>query len=122
LARSCWSDTVMGKSLRKTGTERERDGEQHREVCFWLVLSRGFLLAGVSSRALEAHSRTLGKLLLVWHSVVPTVVQEQCLFVQLPGMLQAGVDGSCLHAPKNWLVRQQIDLRDNKVSTQSRIY
>jgi hypothetical protein len=97
-------------------------GGWHREVCFWLVLGRGFFPTGVSSRALEAHSRTLGKLLLVWHSVVPTVVQEQCLFVQLPGMLQAGVDGSCLHAPKNWLVRQQIDLRDNKVSTQSRIY
>jgi hypothetical protein len=40
LARSCWFDTMMGKSLRRTGTERDR--EKRKEVCFWLVLSRGF--------------------------------------------------------------------------------
>jgi hypothetical protein len=52
LARSCWFDTMTGKSLRKTGTERERErdkGEQHREVCFWPVLSRRFPPAGVSA-------------------------------------------------------------------------
>jgi hypothetical protein len=36
--------------------------------------------------------------------------------------LWAGVKGSFLHRPKNWLVRQQIDSWDNKVRTQSRIY
>jgi hypothetical protein len=39
LAWSCWFDTMKGKSIRKTGTEM---GEQRKEVCFWLVLSRGF--------------------------------------------------------------------------------
>jgi hypothetical protein len=46
LARSCWFDTMMGKSLRKTGTERERQGEQSKDMCFWLILSRGFPPAG----------------------------------------------------------------------------
>jgi hypothetical protein len=32
LARSGWLDTMMGKSLRKIG--RDRQGEQHKEVCF----------------------------------------------------------------------------------------
>jgi hypothetical protein len=40
LARSCWSNTMMGNSLRETG--RDRQGEQQKEVCIWLVLSRGF--------------------------------------------------------------------------------
>jgi hypothetical protein len=48
LARSSWIDTMMGRSLRQTG--RDRQGEQHREVCFWLVLSSGFPPAGASSR------------------------------------------------------------------------
>jgi hypothetical protein len=47
LARSCWFDTRMGKSLRKLG--RDRQGERHKEVYFWLVLSRGFLPAGASA-------------------------------------------------------------------------
>jgi hypothetical protein len=51
LARSGWLDTMMGKSLRKIG--RDRQGKQHKEVCFWLVLSRGFPPAGSSSRALD---------------------------------------------------------------------
>jgi hypothetical protein len=33
-------------------------------------------------------------------------------------MLQADVKGLCLHWPKNWLVRQQVDSWDGKVSTQ----
>jgi hypothetical protein len=49
LARSGWLDTMMGKSLRKIGGDRQ--GEQHKEVCFWLILIRGFPPAGVSSRA-----------------------------------------------------------------------
>jgi hypothetical protein len=36
-------------------------------------------------------------------------------------MLQANVEGSCLHRPENWLVRQLFDLR-GKADTQSRIY
>jgi hypothetical protein len=66
LARSCWFDTTTGKSLRNRN--RERQGEQHREVCFWLVLRRDFPPAGASSRAPEVHSCTLGKHLLVWCS------------------------------------------------------
>jgi hypothetical protein len=113
LAGSCWSDTVMGKSFRKTGTERERQGEQHREVCFWLVLSRGFPPAGVSSRAPEAHGCTLLKLLLVWCSDILTLVKERCPFVQLPEMLWADVKGSYLQRPglaceaADWLMGQQ---------------
>jgi hypothetical protein len=49
LAKSGWLDTMTGKSLRKIG--RDSQGEQHKEVCFWLFLSRGFPPAGVSSRA-----------------------------------------------------------------------
>jgi hypothetical protein len=33
LARSCWFDTMMGKSLRKTGTERERDRVSSTRKC-----------------------------------------------------------------------------------------
>jgi hypothetical protein len=72
---------MMEKSLRRTGTERERQGERHREVCFWLVLSRGFPPAGLSSRARAAYSCTFGKLLLVWCSVILTLVQERCPFM-----------------------------------------
>jgi hypothetical protein len=68
LAGSCWFDTMMGKSLRKTGTKRERQVKQHKEVCFWLVLSGGFPPAGASSRALDTHGCTLSMPLLVWHS------------------------------------------------------
>jgi hypothetical protein len=108
---------MMGKSLRKTGTERERQGKWHREVCFWIVLTRGFPPEGVSSRAPEAHGRTLGKLLLAWCSVILTLVQERCPFVVARNvtcqceMLWAGVEGSCLHRPENWLVRQLIETR-----------
>jgi hypothetical protein len=49
LARSGWLYTMMEKSLRKIG--RDRQGEQCKEVCFWLVLSRGFPPVGASSRA-----------------------------------------------------------------------
>jgi hypothetical protein len=66
LARSGWLDTMMGKSLRKTG--RDRQGKQHKEVCFWLVLSRGFPPAGASSRVQDTHGHTIGVPLLVWHS------------------------------------------------------
>jgi hypothetical protein len=81
--------------------QRERQGERHREVCFWLVLSRGFPPAGASSRVSEAHSHTLGKLLLVWCSTILTLVQERCPFMWSPEMLQAGVESSCLYGPKN---------------------
>jgi hypothetical protein len=113
---------LTGKSLRKTGTERERErereteterdretGEQHKEVCFWLDLSRGFPPVGVPSTVPEAHDHTLGKLLLVWCSVIPGLVQERCPFMWSPEMLQAGVKSSCCHRPKNWLVGQRID-------------
>jgi hypothetical protein len=51
LAGSSWLDTIMGKSLRKIG--RVRQGEQSKDVSFWLVLSWGFPPAGASSRALD---------------------------------------------------------------------
>jgi hypothetical protein len=74
---------MTGKTLRKIEThmERERQGEQHREVCFLLILNRGFPPAGVSSRVLETHGHTLGKLLLVWCSTILTLVKERCPFV-----------------------------------------
>jgi hypothetical protein len=72
-------------------------GGWHREVCFWLVLGRGFFPTGVSSRALEAHSRTLGKLLLVWCSVVLTLVQERCPFV-----VARNVAGQCREFLSPW--------------------
>jgi hypothetical protein len=70
----------MGKSLRKTGTEREAQGAAQGSQ---LLDSNQQEVppAGVFSRALEAHSHTLGKLLLVWHSVLLTLVQERCPFV-----------------------------------------
>jgi hypothetical protein len=82
----------MGKFLRKIGSERERERQEtrHREVCFWLVLSRGFPPAVVSSRAPEAYGCTLGKLLLVWCSVIVTLVQERC-----PFMVTRNVAGLC---------------------------
>jgi hypothetical protein len=49
LARSGWLDTMMGKSLRKI--RRDRQAEQCKEVCLWLVLSRGVPPAGAFSRA-----------------------------------------------------------------------
>jgi hypothetical protein len=126
LARSCWFDTMMGKSLMKTGTEREM--EQHREVCFWLVLSRRFPPAGASSRAAETHSHTLGKLLLVWCSShtdlgpgemsLPAVARNVTCWCE---MLWARVKGHCLHRPENWLVRQLIGLWA-KAGTRGRIY
>jgi hypothetical protein len=51
LARRGWLDTMMRKSLRKTG--RDRQEEQCEEVCFWLVLSRRFPPTGASSRVLD---------------------------------------------------------------------
>jgi hypothetical protein len=54
----------MGKSLRMVGTETE--GEQHKEVYFWLVVGRGFPQAGASSQILDTNSHTLGMPLLVW--------------------------------------------------------
>jgi hypothetical protein len=122
LARNCLLNTMMGKSLRETG-------EQHREVCFRLVLSRGFLPAeGVYNRVLEAHGHTLGKLLLDWHSSHTNLGSgEMSLCVVTRNvtcwceMLCAGVKGSCLHRPENWLMRQLIDLRD-KAGAQNRIY
>jgi hypothetical protein len=46
--------------------------------------------AGVSSRVLEAHGLTLGKLLLVWCSVILTLIQERC-----PFMVTRNVAGQC---------------------------
>jgi hypothetical protein len=40
---------MTGKSLRKIG--RDREGKQHKEVCFWLVFSWGLPPVGASSRA-----------------------------------------------------------------------
>jgi hypothetical protein len=39
------------------------------------------------------------------------LVQKKCLLVLRAGVevLQAGVEGPCLHRPENWLVRQLID-------------
>jgi hypothetical protein len=42
---------MAGKSLRKIG--RDRQDEQLKEVCFRLVLSRGFYPAGASNRVLD---------------------------------------------------------------------
>jgi hypothetical protein len=55
---SCLFDIMTGKSLRKIG--RDRQGEQCKEICFWLVLSREFPPAGASSRVLDTYSHTLG--------------------------------------------------------------
>jgi hypothetical protein len=103
LTRSCWSDTIVGKSLKKTERERERERERwgerererlgvHREICFQLVFTRGFPSAGVSSRALETLCCTLGRLLLVWCSTIGEVSLLEVL-----EMLQASGKGPCLH-------------------------
>jgi hypothetical protein len=80
------------KSLKKTETERERKRERdrerqtdrlgvHREICFQLVFSRGFLPARISIRVLDTHSCTLGRLQLIWRSTLLTLVQERCPFM-----------------------------------------
>jgi hypothetical protein len=123
LVRSCWSVTVTGKSLRMTETEREA----------WGVAQGSLLLVSPQqeispSRSIqqgavpEAQGHILSKILLVWHSVILTLVQGRCPFVQSPEMLQSGFKSSSLHRPKNLIVRQWIDSWDDKVSTQSRIY
>jgi hypothetical protein len=57
LARSILLDTRMEKSLRKIG--RNRQGKQLKEVCFWLILSRGFPPTGASSRVLDTQGSHL---------------------------------------------------------------
>jgi hypothetical protein len=66
LARSGWLDTMMGKYHRKIG--RDRQGEQHKEVCFWLVLSRGFPQQEHPAGCRTLNGHTLGMALFVWHS------------------------------------------------------
>jgi hypothetical protein len=70
LARSCWFDTMTGKSLRKTGTERERERQGGAAQGSLLLASAQQEVSPSRSisRAPEAHGCTLGKLLLVWCS------------------------------------------------------
>jgi hypothetical protein len=75
LARSGWLDTMMGKSLRKIG--RDKQGEQHKEVCFWLILIREFPPAGVSSRAPDIKWSHLRHAPVGLAQVIPTLVQKK---------------------------------------------
>jgi hypothetical protein len=81
LARSSWLDTMMGMSLRKIG--RDRQGEQCKEVCFWLVLSRGFPPAGASSRVPDTQQSHL-RHDPVWHSRYINLGSEERSLRALP--------------------------------------
>jgi hypothetical protein len=104
LVRSGWLDIMMGKSLRKIG--RARQGEQHKEVCFWLVLSRGFPQQEHPAGHWTLNSHTLGMPLLVWCSRHTDFGPEERSPFVVAKMLCAGVEGPCLHRPESWLVRQ----------------
>jgi hypothetical protein len=87
-----------------------------QEVCFWLVLRRGFLPAEAYSRVADTHCHTLGMPLLVWGSSHTDLGPEEkslhghqnlmCQFEVLRDIVQ----GLCLHSPENWFVGQLIDL------------
>jgi hypothetical protein len=84
LARSCWSDTMLEKSLRKTETERQARGA-----------AQGSLLSASPQQEYPpGHQRLtvtpLSKLLLVWCSFILTLVQERC-----PFMVARNVTGQC---------------------------
>jgi hypothetical protein len=114
LARSYWFDTMMGKSLRKTGTERE-GGRTLQGSLLLANPQQGIPSAGASRRAPDTHGHTLGMPMLVWRSSHTNFGPEEkslcgrqnviCQFE----VLQAGVEGPCLYRPKNWIVRQLDD-------------
>jgi hypothetical protein len=107
LARSSWLDTMMGKSLRKIG--RDRQGKQCKDVFFWLVLSRGFPQQKHPAGCQTLNGHTLGMPLLVWHSRHTNLGPEERKSLCGHQNDTYQCQGPCLHRPENWLVRQLND-------------
>jgi hypothetical protein len=100
---------------------RDRQGEQHKEVCLWLVLSRGFPPGGESSRVLETHGCILGIPPLFWLSNHTDLGSEEMSFHGCQNIncwcevLWTSVEGLCLHRLGNWFVRQLVDFEPKLV-------
>jgi hypothetical protein len=126
LARSCWFDTTIGKSLRKIGTET---GWAAQGSLLLAIPQQGVPLAGASSRVPDTHGWTLGMHAPVglalkshWPWSRRNVPSWGCQNVMCQfEVLWVGVEGPCLHRPGNWLVRLLIDLWA-KAGIRSRIY
>jgi hypothetical protein len=126
LARSFWFDTMMGTSLRETGTQRETGWAVQGSLLLASpqqgVSPNRSIQQGTGNSWLHLRHAPVGlalKSYRPWSRRKVPLCLPKC-YVQLE-VLQASVGGPCLPRPENWFMRQLIDLKA-KVGIWSRIY